>query len=393
MDRKEGFFMKTKKIVALVLAAMMFCTLFAACSKEESGDIDVGFIGPLTGAVAMYGTTAQKGAQLFIDEYNKAGGLNGRSINLISYDDKHDATEATNAYNKLVSSDEVAAIIGTVTSTPCLAVAQVSVEDNVPIITPTATQAEVTSFGDNMFRTCFLDPFQSTNMATFAKNELGASTAAIICNNDDSYSTGLADRFVEVAGEIGLEIVALEKYSGTDSDYKAQLTNIAAKNPDVVFVPEYYNGLYMILSQAKEVGLDAAFLGVDGADGILGIEGVDPTIVEGLYFSNHYSTKDESEVVQNFLKNYKETYNEEPSAFAALAYDAAMNLINALEKVSETMDIDNSDECRAAIIAQLAATSIDGVTGHITYDADHNSQKACFVIEIVDGDYTLYGKY
>lgn len=385
--------MKTKKSIALLLAVMMFCGLFAACGQKEEGEIKIGFIGPLTGDVAMYGTTAQKGVQLFVDEYNKAGGLNGRSINLLSYDDKHNATEATNAYNKLVSSDEVVAIIGTVTSAPCLAVAQLSVDDNIPVITPTATHAEITSFGDNMFRTCFLDPFQSTNMATFVKNELGAKTAAIICNNDDSYSTGLADRFVEVAEDLGIEIVALEKYSGTDSDYKAQLTNIAAKNPDVVFVPEYYNGLYMILSQAKEVGLNAKFLGVDGADGILGIEGVDNSIVEGLYFSNHYSTKDESEVVQNFLKNYRETYNEEPSAFAALGYDAAMNLIDALEKVSEKMDIDNSEACWAAVIEQLAATSIDGVTGHITYDADHNSQKACFVIEIVDGDYTLYGKY
>lgn len=385
--------MKTKKGIALLLAVMMFCALFAACGQKEEGEIKIGFIGPLTGDVAMYGTTAQKGVQLFVDEYNKAGGLNGRSINLLSYDDKHNATEATNAYNKLVSSDEVVAIIGTVTSAPCLAVAQLSVDDNIPVITPTATQAEITSFGENMFRTCFLDPFQSTNMATFAKNELGAKTAAIICNNDDSYSTGLADRFVEVAEDIGIEIVALEKYSSSDSDYKAQLTNIAAKNPDVVFVPEYYNGLYMILSQAKEVGLDAKFLGVDGADGILGIEGVDTSIVEGLFFSNHYSTKDESEVVQNFLKNYKETYNEEPSAFAALGYDAAMNLIDALEKVSEKMDIDNSETCWTAVIEQLAATNIDGVTGHITYDADHNSQKACFVIEIVDGDYTLYGKY
>ncbi|MGI5971390.1 MAG: ABC transporter substrate-binding protein [Oscillospiraceae bacterium] len=385
--------MKKPRVLALVLAAALVLTLFAGCSKKDEGNIKIGMVGPLTGEVAMYGTAVQNAVNLYVDQYNAAGGLNGRKIEIIPYDDKHDATEATNAYNKLVTSDEVAAIIGAVTSTPAIAIAQASVEDNMPVITPTATHPDVTSFGKNVYRACFLDPFQGSTMANFAKGELGAATAAVIYNNSDAYSTGLYESFIATCAEIGVEVVAEESYAGTDSDFKSQLTNIAAKDPDVVFLPDYYNSVYLLMTQAKEVGLEATFLGVDGADGVLGIEGVNKDVLEGLYFANHYSNQDPSEVVQTFLKSFKEKYNEDPSALAALGYDAAMILIAAIEKVSQNMDIDNSDECRQAIIDALDATSMDCVTGHVTYDDNNNPIKTCSIILIQGGEYTLYGKF
>lgn len=385
--------MKRIKFLAIFLCIALCISVFTGCAKKESDTIKIGLIGPLTGEVAMYGTSVLKAVNLYVENYNEAGGLNGQKIEIISYDDKHDATESTNAYNKLVTSDEVVAIIGAVTSAPTIAVAQASVEDNIPMMTPTATHPDVTKFGNNMFRSCFLDPFQGSTMANFAKDELKATTAAVIYNNSDAYSTGLYESFIATAAEIGLTIVAKESYAGTDVDYKSQLTNIADKDPDVIFAPDYYNNLYLVMSQAKEVGITSQFLGVDGADGILGIDGVDKTIVNGLYFANHYSTQDPSPLVQNFLTGYKAAYNEDPSALAALGYDGAMLLIDAIEKVATKMDVEPSAEFYQAVIDQLEATDMDCVTGHITYDANNNPQKTCAIILVEDAEYTLYGKY
>ena len=385
--------MKRIEFLAIFLCIALCISIFTGCAKKESDTIKIGLIGPLTGEVAMYGTSVLKAVNLYVENYNEAGGLNGQKIEIISYDDKHDATESTNAYNKLVTSDEVVAIIGAVTSAPTIAVAQASVEDNIPMMTPTATHPDVTKFGNNMFRSCFLDPFQGSTMANFAKDELKATTAAVIYNNSDAYSTGLYESFIATAAEIGLTIVAKESYAGTDVDYKSQLTNIADKDPDVIFAPDYYNNLYLVMSQAKEVGITSQFLGVDGADGILGIDGVDKTIVNGLYFANHYSTQDPSPLVQNFLTGYKAAYNEDPSALAALGYDGAMLLIDAIEKVATKMDVEPSAEFYQAVIDQLEATDMDCVTGHITYDANNNPQKTCAIILVEDAEYTLYGKY
>lgn len=387
--------MKKVRIIALIMVAMMLFSALAGCSKSGGSDesIKIGLIGPLTGEVAAYGLAVENAVNLYINQLNEDGGIGGRKIEIISYDDKHDATEATNAYNKLVTSDEVVAIIGAVTSKPCLAVAQLSVADNIPMMTPTATHEDVTSFGNNMFRSCFLDPYQGSMMANFAYNELGASTAAVIYNNSDAYSTGLYEAFVAKAGELGLEIVATESYGASDADYKAQLTTINAANPDVVFAPDYYNTLYTIVSQGRETGITVPFLGVDGADGVLGIEGIDTSIVEGVYFVNHYSTQDESPLVQTFLTSYTEKYNEDPSALAALGYDGAMILCAAIAEVAKDMDIDNSEECFQAIIDALEETDMDCVTGHVTYDELNNPNKTCAVIKIVSGEYTLYGKF
>jgi len=386
--------MKMNRIIAASLAVVLCFGALAGCGGSKGDDvIKLGVLAPLTGDVAVYGNAVNNAVKLYVEEINKAGGVAGKQVEIITYDEKGDATEAVTAYNKLVSSDEVHAIIGSVTSTPSIAVAQASVEDNIPILTPTGTHQDITTYGKNYFRACFLDPFQGSTMAKYASEVLKAKTAGIIYNTSDAYSTGLMQSFTDTAKELGLEVVATEGYAANDVDFKAQLTNIQGKNPDVLFCPDYYNTVYLIATQVKEIGVRATLLGVDGVDGILDVA-TDKSILEGLIFCNHYSTADESPLVQNFLKNYQAKYNETPNALAALGYDGTMIMLDAIGKVIESgTKLDTSEECRNAIIAQLEKTDIDAVTGHIVYDEMHNPQKSCAIIKIENGEYTLLTKY
>ena len=392
------------KILAVVMIAVCLAVSFTGCGKNNTDTIKIGFIGPLTGDVAVYGISARNGAKMYISELNAAGGINGKQIEFIELDDKGDPTEAINAYNRLVANDEVVAIIGAVTSDPTKTVAQASQADGIPIITPTATHPDITlNYGKNIFRSCFLDPFQGSTMAKFVYDKLSAKTAAIIYQTTDSYSTGLMQSFTETAKEVGLTIVATEGYSKGDVDFKSQLTNIKEMNPDVLFVPDYYNNVYLIASQAKEIGLEATLIGVDGTDGVLQLDGADYTVFNGMYFANHYSTEDESELVQNFLKGYEKEYGTTPNAFATLGYDAAMILCAAIDTVNKAgTEITNSAECWAEIIEALKATDLECVTGHITYDENSDPIKSCAIITVkaekdADGNisakYELFGKY
>jgi len=381
--------MKMKKVLAIVLVvAMMFG--MTACSGSGSDTIKIGVIAPLTGDVAVYGNAVNEAVKLYTDKVNAEGGIDGKQIELVVYDDKGDATEAVNAYNKLVSSDQVLAIIGDVTSTPTIAVAQASVADNIPIITGTATHLDVTSFGSNMFRACFVDDLQARTMANLAVAE-GVTKAAVIYNASDSYSTGLRDSFKTYCDSLGVEVVADEAYAKSDVDFNAQLTNIAAANPEVIFIPEYYNTYYLIASQARAMGITATFYGVDGTDGVLEIDGADVSVFDGMYFSNHYTTEDTSEVVQNFIADYEEVYGQTPNALAALGYDAAMILFDAIKRAGVS---EPSAENWQAIIDALYETDMQCVTGHITYDEGNGTpNKSTKVITINNGVYSFYGEY
>ncbi|HPD88931.1 MAG TPA: ABC transporter substrate-binding protein [Oscillospiraceae bacterium] len=378
-----------KRVLAIVLVvAMMFG--MTACSGSGSDTIKIGVIAPLTGDVAVYGNAVNDAVKLYTDKVNAEGGIDGKQIELVVYDDKGDATEAVNAYNKLVSSDQVLAIIGDVTSTPTIAVAQASVADNIPIITGTATHLDVTSFGTNMFRACFIDDLQARTMANLAVAQ-GVTKAAVIYNASDSYSTGLRDSFKTYCDSLGVEVVADEAYAKGDVDFNAQLTNIAAANPEVIFIPEYYNTFYLIASQARAMGITATFYGVDGTDGVLEIDGADVSVFDGIYFSNHYTTDDPSEVVQNFIADYQEAYGQTPNALAALGYDAAMILFDAIKRAGV---YEPSAENWQAIIDALYQTDMQCVTGHITYDEGNGTpNKSTKVITIEDGVYHFYGEY
>lgn len=370
-----------KRIVALVLAAMLLLAM-PIIGSADSETIRIGGLAPLTGNVAVYGVATQRGVDLYVEQINAAGGVLGKQVEMVWYDEKGDAAEAVNAYNRLVG--DVVALIGDVTSKPTIAVAELAALDNMPMISATATAYDVTTPGENIFRACFLDPYQGNTMAVYAAQKLGKKNAAVIYNIADDYSTGLAESFKSKFEELGGTVVAYEAYGASDIDFKSQLTNIASKNPDVIFMPDYYNIVAMIAKQAREAGLDMTFLGADGWDGLLTVVD-DPSILDGCYFCNHYSTDDPDENVQNFLASYTEKYNETPVSFSALGYDAAKILFTAIENAGSTD--------AQAIVDAMAATDIDGVTGHITYDEHRDPQKDVAMITFEGGEMKLVEKF
>jgi branched-chain amino acid transport system substrate-binding protein len=298
-----------------------------------------------------------------------------------------------NAYNRLTTADEVVAFIGPVTSGPTFGVAEASAADNIPGISATASHPDVTKYGNHYFRTSFEDPFQGSAMARFAQDKLSAKTAAVLYNISDAYSTGLYESFAAVAAEVGLQVVAAESYTTDDVDFNAQLINIAKLAPDILFLPDYYNRVYLIASQAKKAGIAATFLGVDGTDGVLDIEGADVTVFDGMFFANPYFAGDPSEIVQNFIKDYEAGYGVAPNLFAALGYDTAIVLYDAIAKaVADGVEVGATPESYQAIIDKMAATDLGGVTGHITFE-NNNPVKEINIIRIQDGAYHFAGQY
>jgi len=379
-----------KKFLTLIFVFVL-CASSAAFGAD--GPIKVGVIAPLTGNVAVYGTAVKNAVDLYTKLFNEAGGINGRKIELVVYDDKGDPTEALNAYNRLVTADEVVAFIGPVTSGPTFGVAEASAADNVPGISGTATHPDVTKYGKHYFRACFEDPFQGGSMARFAHERLGAKTAAVIYDVSGAYSTGLYDAFIAAAAEVGLKVVAVESYTADDVDFNAQLTNIANVTPDVIFLPDYYNKAYLIASQARQAGITSTFLGIDGTDGVLEIEGADTSVFDGLYFANHYFSDDPSPIVQEFRKNYNESFGIIPNSLGALGYDAAVILFDAIAKaVEDGVVVGATPQSYQAIIDKMAATNLEGVTGQITFK-DNNPVKEVTIIRIQDGAYNFETKY
>ncbi len=376
--------MSLKKGLAVVLACATASLAFAGCAQSSGNTIKIGGLAPLTGDVSVYGTAVSKGANLAIEEVNAAGGILGKQIEFIEQDEEGDPVKAVNAYNKL-SSQKVVAIIGDVTSKPTISVAQKAAKDNMPMISASATAAEVTTYGSNMFRACYLDPYQGEIMATYATQNLGAKNAAVLYDTSDDYSKGCAEAFKAKVEAAGATVVAYEGFGKGDTDFKAQLTKINQSTPDVLFIPSYYNTVALIATQAKEVGVTATLLGSDGWDGVIGaLDAGNVGVVEGAYFGNHYSTQDPSEVIQKFLTDYKKKYNEDPNAFAALGYDSAKILIAAIQKAG------NTD--KAAIIKAMSETDYEGVTGHITYNGSGDPVKSVAIIRIANGAYTLDSK-
>lgn len=375
--------MKLMKTV-MIGAAM----IFAACGGEkkvpETTTVKIGGLAPLTGSLAIYGLTTTNGAELAVKEINANGGINGKQIDYIVLDTKGDATESVMAYNKLVD-DKVAAVIGDITSKPTVAVAEIAAQDNMPMITPTGTQVDITEAGPNVFRVCFTNPYQGTVLATLAKERFGAQTAGILVNNSSDYSDGIAKAFTEQAEKLGINITVKEGYADGDRDFRAQLTKISTVNPDVLLIPEYYEQASLIAAQAREMGVKSIFVGSDGWDGIS--KTLDETaykVIENSYFTNHFSMQDESPKIQNFIKAYKDTYKEDPSAFSALGYDAVYMMKEAIEKAGSTE--------KQAIVDALKDIEYDGITGYLTFDENNNPVKAVTILKIQNGEYVFDSK-
>ena len=386
-----------KKFIAMMAALSMVAVMMTGCGGSSSssaaadggenstaaGDtIKIGCLAPLTGEVSSYGIAVANAVQMAVDEINAAGGIGGTPIELITLDEKGDTTEAVNAYNSLVDQG-VVAVIGDVTSKPCLAVAEVAAMDNMPMITATGTAADITQAGPNVFRTCFMDPFQGEIMATFAADELGCENVAVMFDNGSDYSQGLADSFYTEANVKGMVVTAFESYASGDTDFTTLLNKIIATEPDAIFVPDYYGKVSLILDQARSAGFDGPMLGGDGWDGVLSTLPEDKlSVANNGYFSNHYSAADEA--AAEFLTKYKELYGMDGNSFSALGYDSAYIMADAIERAGSTD--------AQAIIDALAATDIQCVTGHITFDENGDPIKDVAVTQFVDGEAVLAAK-
>lgn len=374
-----------KKINMFVVGAMM---LIGGCGKSgevaKPETIKIGGMAPLTGALAIYGVTTTNGAELAVKEINENGGVLGKKIEYVMLDTKGDSTEAVMAYNKLVD-EKVAGIIGEITSKPTLAVAEVAVQDNMPLITPTGTQVDITEAGPNVFRVCFTNPYQGKVLAITSKDRLGANTVAVMLNNSSDYSDGIAKAFIEESEKLGIKVLGVEGYADGDKDFRPQLTKLAAMNPDVILIPEYYEQAALIATQAREVGVKSIFVGSDGWDGIAKtLDQSAYAAIENSYFTNHFSMEDQSEKIQDFLKDYREAYKEDPSAFSALGYDAVYMMKSAIEKAGSTD--------KQKIVDALKGIEYDGITGYLTFDDHNNPIKAVTVLKIENGKYVFDSK-
>jgi branched-chain amino acid transport system substrate-binding protein len=370
-----------KKIV-LSLILLVSILLPVACEKKGGdtgstggGDtIKVGVYGDLTGQTASFGKSTKNGVELAFEEINKAGGINGKKIQTIVEDDQGRPEQAKTVISKLINQDKVVAVLGEVASTNSLAAAPVAQEAKIPMITPSSTNPKVTEVGDFISRVCFIDPFQGSVMAKFAAKSLNAKTAAILGDVNSDYSKGLTQFFEEEFTKLGGKVVAKEAYTQTDPDFKGQLTKIRDLKPDVLYIPGYYGQVGIIAKQARELGMNMPLLGGDGWDSPdlwkLGGESL-----KNAYISNHYAAENPAPEIQNFVKAYKEKFGEVPDSLAALAYDAAKVLADAIKRAGGT----DSAKLKDAI---NSTKEFAGVTGSITLDGKRNAVKPAVVLSL-----------
>jgi len=360
----------------------------------EVDEVVIGVLAPLTGPVAQFGVAVRQGIDLYINEFNARGGL---QVRLEYFDEEGQAALGVAGYYDLIDRG-VTAIIGAVTSGVTMAVVPLAYEDNIPMITASSTHENVTVEAGtgrvftNMFRSCFIDPFQGQKMAEFAFQELGAQTAAILYNNEIDYSIGLTEAFIARAEELGLEIVATATFQVGAVDFRGQLTNIAAQNPDVLFVPEYYQAISLVGPQSADVGLDATLLGADGWATVVDFM-YDASSLEGAFFLTGFSPDVADPRVQTFIENFRAAEGVTPNMFAAQAYDAAAILVAAIELALADGHMPNTDAFKTAVIAHMAATDMTGVTGHITFDQFNNPQKTAVILEVQNGQETFWGYF
>ncbi len=354
----------------------------AASTAATGGDILVGEYGSLTGPQATFGQSTHNGIMMAADEVNAAGGVNGRKIKVLTEDDQSKQEEAANAVTKLISQNNVVAVLGEVASSCSIAAAPICQSNKVPMITPSSTNPEVTKKGDYIFRMCFTDDYQGHSMADYVGKTEGIKSAAILTDVKNDYSVGLGHFFEERFVQYGGKIVARASYSNGDSDFRAQLTSVKGSNPQILFVPGYYTDIGQIASQARDLGMQTPLVGGDGWESPKLIE-IGGKALEGCYYSNHYFYADSAPAVRNFVEKYKQRYGVTPDALAALGYDAMRVLADAMKRAPK---LDG-----ASLRDAIAATKgFAAVTGTITLGPDRNPVGKKLVIEeIKNGQLTL----
>ena len=386
--------MKKTKLLSFVLAAAMLAIPLAGCSQDEGADggtetIKIGGLAPLSGDVSQYGVAVNNAVKMAVEDINAKGGiLGGRKIEYIVTDEKGDSTEAVNAYNALMD-QEIVALIGDVTSKPCKAVAAKAAADNMPMLTPSGTDADITKAGKNVFRACFIDPYQGQLMANYAAKKLNAKTAAILYDSGDPYSTGIADAFEEAAKKEGMEVTNKEGYASKSTDFKTQLTKIKGKNPDVLLIPVYYGDVALIVDQIQQQGITSKLLGADGWDGVASEVAKKSDDIKKLlnnaYFCSQYSASSTDPDLQAFLTKYKEKNGKEANMFAVLGYDSMQIMAAAIDKAGST----DSDK----IIEALKATEYKGLTGTTKFDDQRNPVREAVITSFDNGAYKVIESY
>lgn len=376
----------TTAAAAETTAAAADTTAAPAGEASKEGTFKIGGIGPITGGAAVYGIAVQNGAQIAVDEINAAGGINGYQIEYQFQDDEHDAEKSVNAYNSLKDWG-MQVLMGTVTSAPCVAVADKTAADNMFQITPSGSSMEC-AVNPNVFRICFSDPDQGAASAAYIGENKLASKIAVIYDSSDVYSSGIYEKFAQEAGNQGLEIVAAEAFTAdSNKDFSTQLQKAKDAGAELVFLPIYYTEASLILNQANTMGFETQFFGCDGMDGILQVENFDVSLAEGLMLLTPFAADATDDLTVNFVKKYQDAYGETPIQFAADAYDAIYAIKAAIEEAGITPDMSVSDICDGMKEAILKV-SVDGLTGEgMTWTEDGEPHKAPKAVKVTDGAY------
>lgn len=375
----------TGLLLALIMAFFIGCSTPAATNDiaTNEDEIKIGVNYELSGGVATYGQSSVEGIELAIKQINEAGGVDGKKINLVKYDNKSEPAEATTLANKLIDQDKVIAILGPATSGSFMSQIPVAEKNKVPVASGSATADDVTVDASGVkeyaFRICFNDSYQGTAMANYALNNLSKEKAVVIMDSSSDYGKGLAENFVKTFEAAGGIIVAKESYVKGDTDFNAILTSIKGQDFDVIFIPGYYEEAGLIIKQARDQGINVPILGADGFDSpdLVKLAGADA--LNNIYFSNHYSSLDKDPLVVQFIEDFKAEYKKEPDAFNALGYDLAKFVVDGISR-AEKLDRESLKDALAA------TTDFAGVTGSFSIDENHNPVKAIVVIGLKDGE-------
>ena len=403
-----------KKFLAMALTGAMCVGLLAGCSNGSSGTtsapsggssasstagadgaIKIGGIGPLTGSAATYGIATKQGAEIAVDEINALGGI---QLSLEFQDDEGDAEKAINAYNAL-KGNGMQIVYGCTTTTPCVSVAAETFNERYFQLTPSASSTDVTAGKDNVFQMCFTDPDQGVTAANYVAENGLATKVAVIYNNGDAYSTGIAQGFISQAAEVGLEVVAEQTFpDDTNTDFTVQLNAAKDGGAELVFMPIYYTPASLILNQAKSMGYEPTFMGGDGMDGILAIEGFDTSLAEGLMLMTPFNASSTDERTVSFVESYKALSgsDENPNQFAADGYDCMYAIYEALQRIDNLEEIAAMDyaERHAALCEALISVftsadfAVDGLTGPgMTWQTNGEVAKEIMVMTVENGAY------
>ena len=377
---RKKLFWRNTLLGGLVLAL----GLAAGCGNNASSDLKIGMVYELTGNTATYGTSAANGAKLAFKEINAAGGVLGKQIQIVTADNKGEPSESTNAMTKVITQDKVVAVTGFTVSSCGIAGSSVAEGNKIPFVAAATVNHKVTVDGNTgkeknyTFRACFIDSFQGAVGAQFALNTLKAKKISILTDSSSDYSKGLTQIFKESFTKNGGQIVGEEAYLQKDQDFKPVLTKLKSQNPDVLYIPGYYEDVGKIIKQAREIGMNMPILGSDAWDSPKLAEIGGPQALNNTYFTNFYSIEDSNPVSNAFVEAYKKEYGQVPDSMAAMGYDAARLLVDAIKRA-------NSTDAAKITKALTETKDFASVSGPMYLNDTHDAVRGVVIVEMKDG--------